>query len=263
MRDNHTLLSFSAEGEYATDTATLDRGNSGLTQPSGTELFKSNTNSLNEHKVYSTRSKYVATLENLQKSADYVREQQKVLNEIIQQFQLLSGYLEQTDSTKGVNTHAWSVYLMHAQAVQNYMRQTFLGKPLFEQDHDVPLRIYAPVDGEMKSYDLPLPSLRSIIPLGAFLHGTLDRSMPSIGLLEDCMAAVTSCLLEVQGARIFISDATRECRILRDKTQMHTTLPASSPVVPVERDNSLADVAPPKPKTTWLHRFFSAKIKAI
>ena len=115
-------------------------------------------------------------------------------------------------------------------------------KPLFEQENNMPLRIHVPVDGEMNAYDLPLPSLRSIIPLGAFLHGSLDRSMPSIGLLEDCMTAVTACLLEVQGARIFISNATRECRLLRDNAKLPTNLPASSPIVPVELDNGLADV---------------------
>ena len=93
------------------------------------------------------------------------------------------------------------------------MNRTFSGKPLFEQEQGVPLRIHIPIEGEVEAYDLPLPSLRSIIPLGAFLHGTLDRSMPSIGLIEDCMTAVTACLLEVQGARVLISDATRNVAI--------------------------------------------------
>lgn len=246
----------STETSYSTDYR-FNQIHDAETQAIGQQV-KNNLNL--PEKVYSTRSKYVAVLENLQKSADYVREQQKVLNEIIQQFQLLTGYLEQTDLAKSSNAHAWSVYLMHAQVVQDCMRRSFFDKPLFEQENNTPLRIHVPVDGEMNAYDLPLPSLRSIIPLGAFLHGSLDRSMPSIGLLEDCMTAVTSCLLEVQGARVFISNATRECRVLRDKAKLPTNLPASSPVVPVERDNGLADVTSPKNGNSWLQRIFQGKI---
>ena len=72
------------------------------------------------------------------------------------------------------------------------------------------------------------------------------------------MTAVTSCLLEVQGARIFISNATRECRVLRDNAKLPTNLPASSPIV-VELDNGLADVTSPKNGTSWLQRIFQGK----
>jgi len=206
-----------------------------------------------DSKVFSSRSRYVAILENLHKSADYVREQQKVLNEIMQQFQLLSGYLEQTDRAKGVSSHAWSVYLMHAQVVRDCMNRNFKSKPLFAQECDTPLRIHIPVNNEIEAYDLPLPSLRSIIPLGAFLHGVSGRALPSIGLIEDCMTAVTSYLLEIQGARILISDATRESRILRDKKAISTTMPTSKPLFQVEPDYSVATVDQPRRSfVSWL-----------
>lgn len=187
--------------------------------------------------VYSTRTRYSSVLENLRKSSEYIREQQKALNEMVQQFQLLSGYLEQTDRNLGANSHAWSVYLMHAQVVESCMSRTFEEKPLFNLDNDPPLRIHVPVDGELESFDLPLPSLRSIIPLGAFLHGASGRSMPSIGLLEDCMTAITNCLLEIQNARVIISDATRATRILRDSKSLDVT-ERSGPVFHVEKDLS-------------------------
>ena len=200
-----------------------------------------------DEKVFSTRSKYVAILENLHKSADYVREQQKALNEIIQQFQIFTGYLEQADFSKGISTHAWSVYIMHAQVVDSCMNRTFEDKPLFNLDNTPPLRIHIPVDGEIESLDLPLPSIRSIIPLGAFLHGVSGRSMPSIGLLEDCMTAITSTLLEIQGARVIISDATRNTRVLRDSRSTPVQLESSRPVFRIEKDLSVTEDLTPKP----------------
>jgi len=200
-----------------------------------------------DERVFSTRSKYVAILENLHTSADYVREQQKALNEIIQQFQIFIGYLEQSDFSKGISTHAWSVYVMHAQVVDSCMNRTFDGKPLFNLDNTPPLRIHIPVDGEIEALDLPLPSIRSIIPLGAFLHGVSGRSMPSIGLLEDCMTAMTSTLLDIQGVRVIISDATRNTRTLRDSKPTSVKLERSSPVFQIEKDHSVAQDLTPKP----------------
>jgi len=194
-------------------------------------------------KIFSARSRYTAVLDNLHQSADYVRDQQKVLNEMVQQFQLLIGYLEQTDTSRGISTHAWSVYVMHAQVIEDCINRDFNGSPLFNLNNEQPLRIHIPVNGELEAFDLPLPSLRSIIPLGAFLHGVGGRSMPSIGLLEDCMTAITSCLLEVQLARVHISDATRETRILRD-TKSVVSLERSGPVVRIEKDFSVADPMP-------------------
>jgi len=249
MRNQNTFLDGSITGEPATDLVVSNRfGTQSLMAETSQETpAKPAFNP--ENKVFSTRSRYVAILENLHKSADYVREQQKVLNEIVQQFQLLSGYLEQTDLSKGVSSHAWSVYLMHAQVVRDCMNREFKNKPLFEKDNGMPLRIHIPINNEIEAYDLPLPCLRSIIPLGAFLHGVSDRSIPSIGLIEDCMTAVTSVLLEVQGARILISDSTRECRILRDKKAITPKLPVSRPVVPMERDHSVA--TPPQPRRSF------------
>jgi hypothetical protein len=200
-----------------------------------------------DEKVFSTRSKYVAILENLHTSADYVREQQKALNEIIQQFQIFIGYLEQSDFSKGISTHAWSVYVMHAQVVDSCMNRTFDDKPLFNLDNTPPLRIHIPVDGEIEALDLPLPSIRSIIPLGAFLHGVSGRSMPSIGLLEDCMTAMTSTLLDIQGVRVIISDATRNTRNLRDSKPTSVKLERSSPVFRIEKDHSVAQDLTAKP----------------
>jgi hypothetical protein len=259
MRDNNPLSSSSIGGDSIADTATISRTSIEHSTPVKSEV---KNNPLKAHKVYSTRSKYIAILENLQNSADYVREQQKTLGEIIQQFQLLSGYLEQTDASNGLSAHAWSVYLMHAQVVENCMNRTFSNKPLFEQEQGVPLRIHIPIEGEVEAYELPLPSLRSIIPLGAFLHGTLDRSMPSIGLIEDCMTAVTACLLEVQGARVLISDATRECRNLRDKSPVQSSLPKSRPVFHIEKDVSAPEPFHPKPRSSWFQSFIPARFRA-
>jgi hypothetical protein len=211
-----------------------------------------------DEKVFSTRSKYVAILENLHKSADYVREQQKALNEIIQQFQIFTGYLEQSDFSKGISTHAWSVYVMHAQVVDGCINRTFQGKPLFNLDNASPLRIHIPVDGEVEAFDLPLPSIRSIIPLGAFLHGVSGRSMPSIGLIEDCMTAITSTLLEIQGARVIISDATRNTRTLRDSKPSTVKLERTRPVFRIEKDLSVAqDIAPKQSFFTRLQGLFA------
>jgi hypothetical protein len=262
MRDNNPLNSSSFGDDPVTETTTLNRTEFDHPVHVQSPFPAQNKITLNEHKVYSSRSRYEAILDNLHKSADYVREQQKALSEIIQQFQLLTGYLEQTDATNGLSTHAWSVYLMHAQVVENCMNRTFSDKPLFAHENITPLRIHIPVKGEVEAYDLPLPSLRGIIPLGAFLHGSLDRSMPSIGLIEDCMTAVTASLLEVQSARILISDATRECRALRDKSSIQPTLPRSKPFVHIEKDISQPTLIGSKPRSSWLEIFLPARFRA-
>lgn len=262
MRDYHSLNKPASAGENIAGLATVSRSSIDHDQLPTEHSFEPKKFSFNEQKVYSTRSRYIAILENLQKSADYVREQQKALNEIIQQFQLLTGYLEQTDLRRGVSTHTWSVYFMHVQVVQECMKRTFSDKPLFDQGNHSPLRIHVPVDGEIVHYDLPLPSLRSIIPLGAFIHGSLDRSLPSIGLIEDCMTAVTSCLLEIQGARIFISDSTRECRTLRDKASVQPKLPAFSPVVRIVPDREPQHVQKPTGFRNWIQSFIPSCLQA-
>lgn len=245
MRDQNTS-SYSFTGGSIADPVTGGRLLQTEYNSEPTVSPQSKSHYMPEEKVFSTRSKYVAILENLHKSADYVREQQKALNEIIQQFQIFTGYLEQSDFSKGITTHAWSVYVMHAQVVDTCINRTFDGKPLFNLDNASPLRVHIPVDGEIEAFDLPLPSVRSIIPLGAFLHGVSGRSMPSIGLLEDCMTAVTSCLLEVQGTRVLISDATRNTRTLRDSKPTSVKLEHSRPVFRIEKDLSVAEDLTPK-----------------
>ena len=263
MRDYQSMNHATSGVGESEEVITVSRTSVDVNEPQQKKLFQQKNSVFNDPKVYSTRSRYVAILENLQKSADYVREQQKALNEIMQQFQLLTGYLEQTDTKDGISTHAWSVYLMHVQVVQNCMKRTYSDKPLFDQGNQSPLRIHVPTDGEIVPYDLPLPSLRSIIPLGAFLHGTLDRAMPSIGLIEDCMSAITSCLLEIQSARILISDSTRECRALRDKASIKPKLPTSSPIVRIEPDCDVAQALPTKNFKAWLQGLIPSRLQAI
>jgi len=246
MRDQNTS-SYSFTGGSIADPVTGDRLSQTEYISESTESPQPKSHYIPDEKVFSTRSKYAAILENLHKSADYVREQQKALNEIIQQFQIFPGYLEQSDFSNGITTHAWSVYVMHAQVVDTCINRTFDGKPLFNLDNASPLRIHIPVDGEIEAFDLPLPSVRSIIPLGAFLHGVSGRSMPSIGLLEDCMTAMTSTLLEIQGARLLISDATRNTRALRDSKSTPVKLERTGPVFRIEKDHSVAQDLTPRP----------------
>ena len=260
MRNQPTLYSDSLSGDSATGYLVSDRTGSFSLEGAEAAQLPAKKPLNPDEKTFSSRSRYVAILENLHKSADYVREQQKALNEIIQQFQIFTGYLEQSNFSKGISTHAWSVYVMHAQVVDNCINRTFEGNPLFNLDNAQPLRIHIPVDGEIEAYNLPLPAIRSIIPLGAFLHGVSGRSMPSIGLLEDCMTAVTSCLLEVQGARVLISDATRTTRKLRDTKPTAVKLERSSPVFRVEKDLSRAeDVLPKRTFLSWVQGLFTGR----
>ena len=61
------------------------------------------------------------------------------------------------------------------------------------------------------------------------------------------MAAITSTLLEIQGARVIISDATRNTRTLRDSKPTSVKLEHSRPVFRIEKDLSVAEDLTPKP----------------
>ena len=77
MRDYHSLNKPASAGENIAGLATVGRSSIDHDQLPTEHSFEPKKFSFNEQKVYSTRSRYIAILENLQKSADYVREQQK------------------------------------------------------------------------------------------------------------------------------------------------------------------------------------------
>ena len=123
MRDQNTT-SYSFTGGSIADPVTGDRLSQTEHNSEPSVSPQPKTHCIPDEKVFSTRSKYAAILDNLHKSADYVREQQKALNEIIQQFQIFTGYLEQSDFSKGISTHV--ICLCNARSGSRQLHEPYL-----------------------------------------------------------------------------------------------------------------------------------------
>lgn len=152
---------------------------------------------------YSMKSRSSVMFDNGQESLRFIGQQAKVVQHLIQQFQLYVGYREQVvkDRSSTINKHAWGVYLMYVQSVHDAMKQTFQGKALFGDGVSPAIRIHLTQDNVIEPFDLPDPCLTSMISIRSFLAGIADHKLPSVELGNACMVELFNALAEIQQGR--------------------------------------------------------------
>jgi hypothetical protein len=178
--------------------------------------------------------------ENLCSVRSFMDEQQRVIKDLIKQFQIYVGYREQIpESTSAKPSDSWAVYLMHVQSLQTAMIQVHQGKALFSNGAHPPLRVHLEHEGIVTPFDLPSPSLSGMISIQSFITGVLDHKLPSIDLANACMTDLLNALVEIQDARIRFCEINK--KLSRNKTRMNSLtnthlakigLPRPNPSVP-------------------------------
>jgi hypothetical protein len=140
--------------------------------------------------------------------------QQSVIRELIKEFQIFVGYVEQLPKrgTDQDHSNSWSVYLMHAQSLHSAMKQTHQGKALFGDGASPPVRVHLEEAGSVVPFDLPDPSLVSMISVRAFLSGVADHKLPSIELGNACMAELLNALMDIHQGRERLSSISRNLK---------------------------------------------------
>lgn len=151
---------------------------------------------------YSQLNRQSRMLENMCSVRSFMDEQQRVIKDLIKQFQIYVGYREQLpESTSSASSDSWSVYLMHVQSLQTAMKQVHQGKALFGNGSQPPIRVHLEHEGSVSPFDLPDPSLSSMISVQSFLSGVLDHKLPSVELGNACMTDLLNALVEIQDGR--------------------------------------------------------------
>jgi len=157
----------------------------------------------------------------------FVDAQRKAVTDLIKQYQLFIGYLEQLKPNLDPFTskHAWSVYLIHAQSVDSSLRLRFNGKDLFGDGVSPPVRIHLENDGIVSSIDLPDPALTSKISIRSFLAGVADHRLPSLSLCNACLAELLDALVSIQKGREHICSLHKK---IRSRKANHLFSPSST-----------------------------------
>lgn len=152
---------------------------------------------------FSQMSRSSVMQKNMQQVSLFMDAQQSVIRELIKEFQIFVGYVEQLPMGGADLDHSnsWSVYLMHAQSLHSAMKQTHQGKALFGDGASPPVRVHLEEAGKVVPFDLPDPSLVSMISVRAFLSGVADHKLPSVALGNACMAELLNALIEIQQGR--------------------------------------------------------------
>jgi len=137
----------------------------------------------------------------------FIDKQHAVIKDLIKQLQIFVGYREQLnlDSPDSPNPDSWSVYLMHAQSLNDAINQSFLGKKLFGNGAQPPIRLHVTIQERVEPFELPDPCLGSYLTLRSFLAGVNDHSLPSISLINACIAELLNALVEIQNGRSALS----------------------------------------------------------
>jgi hypothetical protein len=155
-----------------------------------------------KHSSYSQLNRQTRMIENMCSVRSFMDEQQRVIKDLIKQFQIYVGYREQLpETTSPASCDSWPVYLMHIQSLQSAMKQTYKGKALFSNGSQPPIRVHLEHEGIVTPFDLPNPSLSSMISVQSFLAGVLDHKLPSIELGNACMTDLLNALVEIQDGR--------------------------------------------------------------
>ena len=163
---------------------------------------------------FSQRSRRTVMIDNARKACCFMEEQQRVVKKLIKEFQIFTGYIEQLPKTGGLvdEANSWSVYLMHAQSLHSAMKQTHQGKALFGDGVSPPVRVHLEEADSVVPFNLPDPSLISMISVRAFLSGVADHKLPSVALGNACMAELLNALMEIQQGREKLSSITRNLK---------------------------------------------------
>ena len=151
----------------------------------------------------SQANRRTAMRDNSKDALAFMNQQHKVLQQLIKEFQIFIGYREQLPrSQSGPIPHeTWSVYLMHAQSLHHAMKQNYMGKALFGSGAEPPVRVHLEQNGVVEPFDLPDPSLESLVSIRAFLGGVPDHRLPSVELGNACMAELLNALVQIQDGR--------------------------------------------------------------
>lgn len=178
-----------------------------ISPPTGGKQAKHNTS-------FSQRSRRTVMIDNARKASFFMEEQQRVVKELIKEFQIFTGYIEQLPKTGGLldKANSWSVYLMHAQSLHSAMKGVFQGKALFGDGASPPVRVHLEQDSVVIPFDLPDPSLVTMISIRSFLAGVADHKLPSVDLSNACMAELLNALVDIQQGRERLSTSVTNLR---------------------------------------------------
>jgi len=163
---------------------------------------------------FSQLSRSSVMQKNIRQVSLFMDAQQCVVRELIKEFQIFVGYVEQLPMSYADqdNSDSWSVYLMHAQSLHSAMKQTHQGKALFGDGVSPPVRVHLEEADSVVPFNLPDPSLISMISVRAFLSGVADHKLPSVALGNACMAELLNALMEIQQGREKLSSITRNLK---------------------------------------------------
>ncbi|MDG1325227.1 MAG: hypothetical protein P8P49_05620 [Opitutales bacterium] len=163
---------------------------------------------------FSQRSRRSVMIDNARKASCFMEEQQRVVKELIKELQIFTGYIEQLPMAGGLvnKTNSWSVYLMHAQSLHSAMKGVFQEKALFGDGASPPIRVHLEQDGVVTPFDLPDPSLVTMISIRSFIAGVADHKLPSVDLSNACMAELLNTLVEIQQGRERLSTIVTNLR---------------------------------------------------
>jgi hypothetical protein len=180
----------------------------GINKPANTPVSQTHTS------PFSQLSRSSVMQKNIRQVSLFMDAQQSVIRELIKEFQIFVGYIEQLPKrgTDLAHCNSWSVYLMHAQSLHSAMKQTHQGKALFGDGASPPVRVHLEEAGSVVPFDLPDPSLVSMISVRAFLSGVADHKLPSIELGNACMAELLNALMDIHQGRERLSSISRNLK---------------------------------------------------
>lgn len=149
---------------------------------------------------YSQLNRRSVMQKNVLDASSFMDEQQRVLKQLIKEVQIFIGYREQLPKSQkdSINEHSWSVYLMHAQSLQSALKSVYMGKALFGDGAQPPIRFHLIRGDTVEPFEMPDPCLISMISIRAFLGGISDHHLPSVKLGNACMTELLNALVEVQ-----------------------------------------------------------------
>ncbi|MEK9773187.1 MAG: hypothetical protein VW576_06435 [Opitutae bacterium] len=167
-------------------------------------------------------------LENARQAMGFIDKQHSAIKDLIKQLQIFNGYCEQLSSEDFItcSSHAWSVYLMHAQALQSGVNQCFMGKRLFGDGAQPPIRLHLEEDGRVNSFDLPDPCFLAMPSIQSFMAGVSQQRLPSLLLINSCIAELLNALIDVQKCKANLSRIIT--KLASAKTQSLHSLTQSS-----------------------------------
>ena len=179
-------------------------------------------NDESSHRIYSQLSRSSVMQKNIKDASLFMDEQQRVLKQLIKEFQIFIGYREQLPKSQkdSINEHSWSVYLMHAQSLQSALKSTYMGKALFGDGAQPPIRFHLIKGDTTEPFDMPDPCLISMISIRSFISGISDHHLPSVKLGNACMAELLNALVEVQHGKERLQ---KHCQVLRDNNSKRNT----------------------------------------